>query len=67
MSMKVIGKADRNWTVGQLMDESARHGAEYLDLSTGDLLDTSSVKPKSEPKDIEANEESKDTVKKKKK
>ncbi len=38
MTMVIIGKADRNRLVGEVIDETPRTGARYLDLATGDLI-----------------------------
>jgi hypothetical protein len=53
MAIKIVGKADRSWSVDQLINERARYGADYLDLKTGNLVniasDTESAPPGDEP------------------
>jgi len=36
--MKVIGKADRNRTIGEMINGRPRSGVDYIDLETGNLL-----------------------------
>ena len=38
MPMIIVGVADRNRTVDEVMGERTRTGAEYLKLATGDLV-----------------------------
>jgi len=66
MTMVIVGKADRNRTIEEVMGASARTGARYLDLASGNLIAVVLEAPKeSTPVDIETGETK--PVKKKKK
>lgn len=51
MSIKILGSADRNRTVDELIKDSARSGMKYLDLTTGNFFDIEpDAYPDPEPK-----------------
>jgi hypothetical protein len=55
MGIVVVGSADRNKTVGEIMGDRAKTGAEFLDLAAGNLVKivsepTETVEPTEKPK-----------------
>ncbi len=66
MTMVIVGKADRNWTIEEAQGKCARNGSRYIDLATGDLIALVKEAPiGSASVDMETGESG--TVKKKKK
>jgi len=48
MEITIVGKADRNRSVEEVINDRPRSGADYLDLATGNLVKIAEDEPAAE-------------------